>query len=264
MNITCLGTGSAFTLRNYQTNFLLTSIERKRLLIDCGSDARHALNELHLSYKDIDTVYISHLHGDHCGGLEWLGFSTFFDPKCKKPTLYISQQLKDKLWSEVLRGGMSSVQSRILSLDDYFEVISIEPNGSFDWEGATFTPVQTAHIMDGFVIVPSFGLMVEHNGKRTFFTTDTQHCPSQITDFYNMSDLIIHDCETTSFCSGVHANFDNELSTLPSKIKSKMFLVHYQDNVLANWDVWKKKAEQAGFRGFLAKGQVYALPGTVD
>ena len=26
-----------------------------------------------LGYADIDAVYISHLHADHVGGLEWLG-----------------------------------------------------------------------------------------------------------------------------------------------------------------------------------------------
>ena len=54
---------------------ILESEDGSKLLIDCGTDARHSLHELGLSYKDIEHVYISHLHADHAGGLEWLGFS---------------------------------------------------------------------------------------------------------------------------------------------------------------------------------------------
>ena len=47
-------------------------------------------------------------------------------------------------------------------------------------------------------------------------------------DFYKQADLIIQDCETTPFKSGVHANY-SELVTLPLEIKTKMMLLHYQD-----------------------------------
>ena len=71
------------------------------MLIDCGSDIKHSLFEQGLSHTDIDAVYISHLHADHVGGLEWLGFSKLFNDK-KKPKLYISPKLQTELWNNVL------------------------------------------------------------------------------------------------------------------------------------------------------------------
>jgi len=41
MKILALGTGSAFTLNNYQTSFLIDD----ELLFDCGGDIRFALKE---------------------------------------------------------------------------------------------------------------------------------------------------------------------------------------------------------------------------
>ena len=92
MKLIFLGSGSAFTMDNYQSNMILetetTEVEslslshkgvdvdvdlattRKRLLIDCGSDIRWSLAEQGLSYKDIQNIYISHLHPDHFSGLE--------------------------------------------------------------------------------------------------------------------------------------------------------------------------------------------------
>ena len=51
----------------------------KYLLIDCGSDARHSLAAAGYSFNEIDNIFISHLHADHIGGLEWLGFSRLYD-----------------------------------------------------------------------------------------------------------------------------------------------------------------------------------------
>src|SRR5215813_8474415 len=72
MKLTFIGTGSAFTMDNFQSNMLLED-SGKRLLIDAGGDVRFALAKVGLGAKDIDALYISHLHADHIGGIEWLG-----------------------------------------------------------------------------------------------------------------------------------------------------------------------------------------------
>ena len=91
--------------------------------------------------------------------------------------------------------------------------------------------------MNGYYIVPSFGLMVTDwkTNKKIFFTGDTQFCPNQIMDFYEQADLIIQDCEYLYFDgkavkSGVHAHYE-DLKTLPNEIKAKMILSHYQDGM---------------------------------
>jgi hypothetical protein len=121
------------------------------------------------------------------------------------------------------------MQGDVADLSTYFNVKKIRPNGSFVWEGITFELVQVIHIMNGYVFVPSFGLMFTvSNGDtpvKIFWTSDTQHAPNQIMDFYKQADLIFQDCET-SFKSGVHAHYD-DLKTLPADIKDKMWLYHY-------------------------------------
>ena len=59
----------------------------------------------------------------------------------------------------------------------------------------------------------------------------------------------------TLFKSGVHAHF-NDLATMSRDVKGKIWLSHYQDEVVGN-EGWAKKAEDAGFRGFVKKGQVF-------
>lgn len=117
--------------------------------------------------------------------------------------------------------------------------------------------------MDGYAIVPSFGIMVKDpdSGKVVFCPGDTQYAPNQLTDFYRQSDFIVQDCETM-YRSGVHAHYD-ELKTLPDDIKAKMLLVHYQDNVIDNWKEWNDKARSDGFTcrefPFVAKGTSFEI-----
>jgi ribonuclease BN (tRNA processing enzyme) len=237
----------------------------KRLLLDAGGDIRFSLRDVSLSYKDIDGVYISHLHADHSSGIEYLSFCSYFDPsmKDKKIKLYGSGEILRRGWEDSWKGGLESVQGKLLSLEDFFVLNPVKPNGSFEWEGIQFDIVQSIHIMNGYSIVPCYGLMIRHMSKIIFWTADCQFCPHQILDFYKRADLIIQDCETTNFKSGVHANF-TDLATLPNDIKKKMILIHYQDDVLdGNGNIkpeWSKKETEAKFGatvdfGFAVKGQ---------
>lgn len=258
MQLTFAGVGGAFAdQRYYQSNMVVTASSGKRLLIDCGGDARFSFGELGATNANIgqwaDGVYISHLHADHIGGLEWLGFCTYFNPTAPKPTLFIVESLVDDLWDS-LKGGMRSHEGKVLRLDSFFEVKAIPINEVFYWENIVFTPVQTVHIMDGFRIVPSYGLLfneMKEDAKRVFLTTDTQFCPRQIETFYRQADIVFHDCETYPFKSGVHAHYD-DMKTLAEDYKNKMWLYHYGPDP-------KQKPTEDGFLGFVQKGQTFEL-----
>ncbi len=252
MKLTFIGTGSAFTMSNFQSNMLLED-SGKRLLIDCGGDIRHALAKAGLGAEAIDALYVSHLHADHIGGIEWLAFSRLFG-KEPKPDLYINERLATTLWENSLRGGMASHQGVILTLDHFFDSVHrIPQNGAFRWGHAECQLVQTVHYMDGYEIVPSYGLIMRVDSNpaagEVFLTTDTQFAPNQIMDFYRRASTIFQDCETSDHRSGVHAHY-TELVTLPEEIRAKMWLYHYQDGALPD-------ARKDGFAGFVERGQAF-------
>jgi ribonuclease BN (tRNA processing enzyme) len=249
MKMTYLGVKSAFTLTDYQTNVLLER-NGQRLLLDCGGDIRFSLRDVAgLKLTDVTDVYISHAHADHSGGLEGVALCTYFNPNCERPRLFVARQLASPLWSDTLSGGLKTLQGTPADIDTFFEVRRIGNNGSFVWQGITFKIVQSIHIYDGLAISPSYGLMFESGGQRIFWTSDTQHAPNQLHDFYAMSDVIYHDCETSPFPSGVHAHY-TDLVNLPAETKSKMWLHHYNDGPLPD-------AVADGFRGFVLKGQQF-------
>ncbi|MFC3908963.1 MBL fold metallo-hydrolase [Legionella dresdenensis] len=252
MKLIFLGAGSAFTVGtdNFHSNMLFVSDNQEKLMIDCGSDARFSLFKQNLNHLDISNVYISHLHADHAGGLEWLALTTKFDPRCtKKPNLYLCEMLINDLWNKTLSGGLSTIQCEFAQLDTFFNIHNIPVNGSFTWESCEFRLVQTVHVMNGFSLMYSFGLLFTINNMKIFITTDTQFAPRQMTDFYERADIIFHDCETSPFMSGVHAHY-NEMRGMPEHLKAKMWLYHYNPGPLPS-------ATADGFRGFVMPGQVF-------
>ncbi|MBF0093670.1 MAG: ribonuclease Z [Alphaproteobacteria bacterium] len=251
MEFVFLGSGSAFTVGdgNWQSNMLIEAPSGKKMLVDCGSDIRFSLAERGLGAADIDAVYISHLHADHVGGMEWLGFSTCFNPACVRPRVFGGEDVVAELWEHSLAGGMQSIQGRVAALDTYFDVRPVASSGSFEWEGVVFHLIKTTHVDDGMRSLPTNGLRFLMNGKTILLTADTQHTPNKLAAQYASADIIFHDCETSVFPSGVHAHY-RDLRTLPEEFRSRMWLYHFQAGPLPD-------AAADGFLGFVTKGQVF-------
>lgn len=246
-----LGSGSAFTVgaNNFHSNIFLVTEIGEKLLIDCGSDIRFSLHEEGFSHRDITDIYVSHLHSDHAGGLEYVGFTTKFDPQCDKPNLYLSDDLAAEIWQNTLSGGMKSIEGAITSLDSFFDIHPIASKGSFWWQNIKFNLVKMTHINNGTYLMPAYGLFFKLDNTRIFLTTDTQLCYEQLEKYYHEADLIFHDCETSGYPTPVHAHYW-ELAKLPKQIKQKMWLYGYQPGKLPD-------AKDDGFLGFVKRGDKF-------
>lgn len=249
MKLTFIGVSSALSVGylKFHSNILIESNNHKNILVDCGGDARHALHELGLKHNNIDAVYISHLHADHVGGLEWLGFSKFFNEKTRLP-LYIANELSHPLWDNVLSGGMKTLEEKEATLDTFFNVIKHD-NTNFKWENILFELVKVPHTYSNSHLLPSYGLLIYTNNKTIFITTDTRFNPEVLMNVYKKADIIFHDCETSTHASHQHARYD-QLIGLPTDIKNKMWLYGYNNNCLPN-------AINDGFLGFATRGQQF-------
>ena len=73
VTVTFAGSGDAFgSGGRYQACIHLRQASRVPVLLDCGATSLSALRSLGLDPGEIGTVFVSHLHGDHFGGLPFL------------------------------------------------------------------------------------------------------------------------------------------------------------------------------------------------
>lgn len=220
MDIRMIGTGSAFA-KKYDNNNALIETNGIKLLVDCGITLPKALHQMGLSFPDLDAVLISHIHGDHVGGLEEYAFQMMFKYKCK-PVLYIAEQLIQPLWDNTLRGGLS--QDPLNKLDDFFDVRPLEVNKEIElFPGLTVKLMQTVHIPNK----SSFSFLFN---QRFFYTADMCFDRKLLTELIeNGIETIYHDCQLES-PGVVHASLE-ELLTLPEAIQQKVWLMHYGDAI---------------------------------
>src|SRR3990172_4122777 len=72
MRLTIIGCGDAFGSGGRLQTALHLSAGASRTLIDCGASTLIGMHRLGLKPSEIDAGFISHLPGDHFGGLSWL------------------------------------------------------------------------------------------------------------------------------------------------------------------------------------------------
>ena len=86
MKLTIAGSGDAFGSGGRMNTCFHLQTAKATLLIDCGASALPALKALPVDPNAIDGVVLSHLHGDHCGGLPFLILDARFARR-EKPLL---------------------------------------------------------------------------------------------------------------------------------------------------------------------------------
>ena len=240
LRVVFLGVGSAFTKRKRQSNFLIIQ-GNHHVLVDCGTMGPLALEDIGLSVSKIQVYLPTHSHADHIGGFEEIALvNRYISSSPKKPKMIISEDYRDLLWNKSLAGGAEfceAEQGRPLQLVDFFDILkpkNIEILGrkllSYQHGPIELIIMRTRHFPDSAISIDEAqwcsGILIN---RRVWISGDTMFDRDYPICFSEISEVMFHDCQM--FQGGVHASY-RELMSLPSKVRDKMYLYHYNDN----WD----------------------------
>jgi ribonuclease BN (tRNA processing enzyme) len=228
-----LGVGEAFTSR-YYTACLALGFRDDWLLIDCPHPTRKMLREASiaaglpepLDFDRIHAAAISHLHADHCCGLEDFGYFSFFALE-RRAKLLMHPAASARVWDGLLAAGMELVQAKEgeppvrKTLGDYFELIDLDESHSVQCGPFAVECRRTIHS------VPTFAFRIEVGGRSLGYSADSAFDPMLI-DWLAAADLIVHEA-TTMVHTGVHTPYV-KLAALPESLRSRMRLTHYPDD----------------------------------
>lgn len=254
-----IGTGSAFSKKFFQTNFLVVKGE-DHVLIDCGTLCTYALEKAYNTpITSIRNIFVTHPHADHIGSLEEFALAGRYVAK-RKLNLIITDKLKKVLWKQSLKGGLHYSEDGHMKLSDYFdqikpELIAKKPFEMYETNigSINLKIFRTRHITTKARNLRrsqiSYGVLIDN---RILCSGDMQFQPDYISYFQSHYPIetIIHDCDVSGYAEGVHASY-RQLMTLDADTKAKMFLVHY------NASAEKKIPENDGFLGFVKPGRWY-------
>jgi ribonuclease BN (tRNA processing enzyme) len=231
-----LGSGDAFSSGGrLQTCFHLEG-GNEPLLIDCGASALAGLKREGLDPADIGFVALSHLHGDHFGGLPWLILDGRFSGR--ERTLEVAGP---PTTSERLRQVFEGLYPGAADADLPFELRFAELGSGVRRElgPAVVTPFEVSHQSGA----PSYSLRLEYGGKVITYSGDTSWTDSLL-EAARGADLFI--CECNYFDKEVPGHLDyRTLREHSSQLTcGRLVLTHMGDQMLSHLD--EVEAEAAG------------------
>src|SRR4051794_5168650 len=226
-----LGVGNAFTAR-YYTTALALGLGDDWLLIECPHPIRKMLREASLATGiplDLDRVRgvaLSHLHADHCSGLEDYAYYCYYALGRRAP-LAAHPAVSARLWDGVLSGGMGETRMRPDAeperhqLDEYFDLIPLGTSGPVELGPFAIECHPTIHP------IPTTAFRIAVSGRTFAFSADTAFHPPLI-DWLADADLIVHEM-TRAQTSEVHPP-SARLAALPDALRARMRLIHSPDD----------------------------------
>lgn len=138
MRVTVLGAGDAFCNGGRRHSSYLIETDTTSFLLDCGVTTLLALKTLRIPADTIDFVAISHLHGDHFGGLPFLLLEYLYERPRTRPLMI---------------AGPPGTQERVWALHRaMYRELSERPM-CFPLEFCEFSPGQT-QVVHGVEIFP--------------------------------------------------------------------------------------------------------------
>jgi ribonuclease BN (tRNA processing enzyme) len=81
MQLIVLGSGTSVPHAQRASAAFWLETDGRSMLLDCSADAMHRMAQENLDWPNLDAIWISHVHLDHCGGLASLLFGMKHAPQ---------------------------------------------------------------------------------------------------------------------------------------------------------------------------------------
>jgi ribonuclease BN (tRNA processing enzyme) len=227
MRLLPLGVGDAFSAMHYSSCVVLEA-DGVYLMIDCPHPIRKIMREagqsagIPLDIDHLTAIALTHLHADHCSGMETIGFYGRFQLGRKVPIL-AHPEVSAGLWKGHLAGSMewtlsldSQRQARQQRFEDYFQLIPLSETQSVQIGPFSLICRRTIHT------IPTTGFQIRAGNRCLGYSGDTAYDPSLI-EWLSPADLVIHETSPD-----IHTPYER-LAALPEALRTKMRLIHYPD-----------------------------------
>ncbi|MEC9368163.1 MAG: MBL fold metallo-hydrolase [Pseudomonadota bacterium] len=226
MRLTVLGCGDAFGAGGRLHTCFHIASNSGLFLIDCGATALIGLRKAGLDPNAVGTIFITHLHGDHFGGLAW-----FLIDAC-----HVSKRT-----APITIAGPQGIEARYLAATEALFPKATEVPRNFDMRFVEYREGErmnvngfavTAHEVRHFSGAPPYALRIEADGKAIAFTGDTEWVES-IVPAARDADLFIAECYQYDIRLKFHLDYETIAANFDRIGAKRVLLTHMSEAMLA-------------------------------
>ena len=229
VSVKFLGSGDAFGSGGRLQTCIYVESEAAKFLIDCGASSLISMKQYGVSLLDVETILISHLHGDHFAGIPFFILDSQLISRRSDPLIIAGPPgLKERVRNamEVMFPGSSKVKQK-------FEIVY--------YELPEDTPVTIGELgVTGTQVVhgsgaPSYALRVACAGKMIVYSGDTEWT-DRLIEVARGADLFIAESYYYEKKMKNHLNYRTLLGQRQKLQCKQIILTHMSDDMLARLD----------------------------
>ncbi len=231
MRITVLGSGDAFgSGGRLQTSFHVAPDGGGAFLIDCGVTALIGLDRAGLDPNAVATIFISHLHGDHFGGLVWWLLHGQHVVRRTEPLQIAGPpgiEARFKATAEALYPGSTAVPPRFV-----MTFVELTPGEPVELGGAEVQVFAVKHPSGA----PSYALRLTAGSgaaRRTIAYSGDTEWVETLVDAARGADLYITECYLYDGPVRYHLSWENIARELHRLDAARIMLTHMGRGMLA-------------------------------
>jgi len=227
MRLHILGCGDAFGNGGRNQSGYLVETSDRLFLLDCGPTTLLAMKRGGFDPRRLDAIVLSHLHGDHFGGLPFFIIEYLYQKRRKYPLIVAGPPGTENRVCQLYGVMYGSVNPRN-DLTSTLEFQILNPEESYNVVGidvfAFRVPHQTRDV--------SLGLKVTYKRRQILFSGDSAWTDAFIEHARGV-DLFLCECSDYQEQSGMHVNYHALAANLPLLQCKKLVLTHLGGDMLA-------------------------------
>jgi ribonuclease BN (tRNA processing enzyme) len=194
------------------------------LLLDCGATSLIALRRVGIDPSGVGWIALSHLHGDHFGGLPWLILDGQFAPRAKALTVIGPAGTEDRVQRtfEALYPGAPGAERPFET-----RFVEFETRVPLDLGPARITAYPVSHTP----ATAPHGLRVEYAGQVIAYSGDTEWTDT-LTELARGADLFVCECNFFDKRAPGHLNYETLMEHRAELECGRIVITHMSDEML--------------------------------
>ena len=221
-----VGSGDSFGSGGRFQTCILVDGPQSRFAMDFGTSSMIALAQQGIEHNSIDAILLTHLHGDHCGGVPFMLMDAMLSAKRTRPlTIAGPRDLQRRMTAiqEALFPG-----SGVMVPKFPLTWIELQPGLSQTVLDLTVTPQPARHTQK----TNPTALRVEVGGKTVSYTGDTEWT-EDVAKIARDADLLIAECYFYEKPIRWHLNYPGIAQHVRTSGARRVILTHMSKEMLA-------------------------------